>query len=186
MIEYIGWLYTAVTITGSCCMAFRGESRRVWGIYVASTVVGMAYFAIIGDASQFVLVAFFCAMNAYAIIRLGKEARKKKATRVERPKLLAFVITSCVAGTIVTACIDVGYTGWIYTAATVFGSLYLTTTGETKVAWGIYISAAVVGMAYFVAVANPSQFALSLFFCINNSIAVARLKIKEREVSKSA
>jgi hypothetical protein len=183
MIDYIGWAYTGITISGSCFMAARGESKKAWGIYLASTIVGMAYFAAIADASQFVLVAIFCAMNAYAMARLFMEAKAKTKKRVERFNLLAAIIVVSAAGIVITMIANTAYTGWLYTAMTLFGSTYITTTGETRTAWGNYIAASVVGMAYFAAIANPSQFCLSLFFGISNTIAAIRLQLKQKRGS---
>ena len=180
MIEYIGWAYTGITISGSCFMAARGESKKAWSIYLVSTIVGMAYFAMLADASQFVLVAIFCAMNAYAMARLVSEAKKKTRKRVERFKLLSAIVVVAIAGTAITVMVNIACTGWLYTAMTLFGSTYITTTGETKTAWGNYISAAAIGMVYFVVMANPSQFCLSLFFGISNVIATIRLHLEQK------
>lgn len=192
MEAWMGWLYTAITVYGSCYFSLIGESKTAWANYVLSTVVGMTYFLLIGNPSQFTLIAFFCAMNAWAIIRLyckdrgidlvlGSRKHVPSSTQeVGRGAKIAEIILYVVILMLSIAISETLYFGWLYTCITIFGSFYITTRGESTIAWENYVLSAIVGMFYFVILANASQFSLSLFFCIMNSCAIARLQCKKR------
>lgn len=61
--------------------------------------------------------------------------------------------------------------GWVYTIATMAGSLYISTCGESRKAWFFYLCAAVIGIVYFV-------LTLLVYFAIMNALAMVRVHLK--------
>lgn len=65
-----------ITMLGSMYIAFHGESRGGWLIYIIAASVGILYFALLWNPSQLLLVIYFGIMNVIAFIRLTLKKRK--------------------------------------------------------------------------------------------------------------
>ena len=68
--------------------------------------------------------------------------------------------------------------GWAYTLATMAGSLYISTTGESRKAWAFYLCAACIGIVYFTTTGELSQLVLLVYFAAMNSLAIVRVHLK--------
>jgi hypothetical protein len=71
--------------------------------------------------------------------------------------------------------------GWVYMGITMFGSVHISVKGESRLGWGIYITAASIGIIYFASMTNTSQLLLLVYFGIMNVTAFVRLTIKKHD-----